>query len=119
MGKRMNVIMGAAAIGLLVACNSPEQPPPPSEQHVAMTKICVKNGGDAQHCECQATKLDELLNAQEIDPAVYKALILQAEGKEEEAEQAFMSLDYDARFKQSTLAGEAMVSCDTPAPGAQ
>ena len=64
-------------------------------------------------------KLDELLDAQEIDPAVYKALILQAEGKEEEAEQAFMALDYDARFKQSTLAGEAMVSCDTPTAGGQ
>ncbi len=119
MGMRMNVMIGVAAIGLLVACNSPEQPPPPSEQHVQMTRICVKNGGDAAHCECQATRLDELLNAQEIDPAVYKALILQAEGKEEEAEQAFMALDYDARFKQSTLAGEAMVSCDTPASGDQ
>lgn len=119
MGKLMNVMIGMAALGLLVACNSPEQPPAPSEQHVQMTKICVKNGGDTVHCECQATKLDELLSAQEIDPAVYKALILQAEGKEDEAEQAFMALDYDARFKQSTLAGEAMVSCDAPAAGSQ
>jgi hypothetical protein len=115
----MNVTGGLAAVVLLVACNAQEQPPAASEQHVQMAKICVKNGGDTAHCECQATKLDELLNAQEIDPAVYKALILQAEGKEDEAEQAFMALDYDARFKQSTLAGEAMVSCDTPAAGGQ
>ena len=116
----MNVMIGLAAIGLLVACNGQDKPAAPAtEQHVQMAKMCVKNGGDAAHCECQATKLDELLDAQEIDPAVYKALILQAEGKEEEAEQAFMALDYDARFKQSTLAGEAMVSCDTPAAGGQ
>lgn len=116
MGKRMNVMTVVAAVVLLVACND-NKAPPPSEQHVEMTKICVINGGDQAHCECQATKLDELVAASEIDPVVYKALILQAQGKDDEAEAAFMSLDYDSRFKQSTLAGEAMVSCDTAAAG--
>jgi hypothetical protein len=114
----MNVMGVVAAVALLVGCNDGDKPQPPSEQHVQMTKICVANGGDAAHCECQATKLDELLDASEIDPAVYKALILQAEGKDDEAEEAFMALDYDSRFKQSTLAGEAMVSCDTAEPPA-
>jgi hypothetical protein len=101
----MNVMGVVAAVALLVGCNDGDKPQPPSEQHVQMTKICVANGGDAAHCECQATKLDELLDASEIDPAVYKA-------------EAFMALDYDSRFKQSTLAGEAMVSCDTAEPPA-
>ncbi len=115
MGKRMNVMTVVAAVALLVACNGQEQAAPPSEQHAEMTKICITNGGDQAHCECQATKLDELVAASEIDPVVYKALILQAQGKDDEAEAAFMSLDYDSRFKQSTLAGEAMVSCDAAA----
>jgi hypothetical protein len=110
----MNAMTILAAVALLVACND-NKTPPPSEQHAQMTKICLTNGGDQAHCECQATKLDELVAANEIDAVVYKALILQAQGKDEEAEAAFMSLDYDNRFRQSTLAGEAMVSCDASA----
>lgn len=114
----MNRMLALIAIGLLVACSPPDQPAAPSEQHVQLARACVSSGGDKAHCECQASKLDELLEAGTIDLTVYKALVLQAEGKEEEAEKAFMALDYDARFKQSTLAGEAMVSCDA-APAAR
>lgn len=95
----------------LVACG--ESKPAASAEHVQFAKACVAGGTDQAHCECQATKLDELLTAQEIRPEVYKVLILQSEGKDDEAEAAYLALPYEDRL-QPVHAGEAMASCDTP-----
>lgn len=104
--KRVPILM---AMLFVAACG--ESKPPLSAEHTQMTKACVAGGGDQTHCECQATKLDELLAAQEIDPAVYRMMILQAEGKDDEAEAAYNALDYSQALQPAT-AGEAMTTCD-------
>jgi len=95
----------------LAACG--DNKPAASAEHAQFAKACVAGGTDQAHCECQATKLDGLLAAAEIKPEVYKVLILQAEGKDDEAEAAYLALAYEDRL-QPVHAGEAMASCDTP-----
>lgn len=96
---------------VLLAAACGESKPPPTAEHTQLIKACVSGGGDQTHCECQATKLDELVAAKEIDPAVYRMMILQAEGKDEEAEAAYSALDYSQALQPAT-AGEAMAACD-------
>jgi hypothetical protein len=113
MRKDMKFMMGLAAFALLAACQGPNEPQA-SENHVKMAKLCVDAGGEAMHCECQAAKVDELVSSQAIDPAVQRALILQAEGKEDEADALLLSLPYDQRFEQPSMVAEAMLACDAP-----
>lgn len=95
---------------LLAAGCAPSQPPP-SEGHVRMAKACVAGGGEKAHCECEATKVDELLASNSIDPEVAQALILQAEGKEDEADKVMLSVEYTKRFEQSALVAEEKLKC--------
>ena len=72
--KRVPILI---AMLFVAACG--ESKPPLSAEHTQMTKACVAGGGDQTHCECQATKLDELLAAEEIDPAeVNQATVIRA-----------------------------------------
>lgn len=102
----------AAMVLGLSACGESE--PPPSAQHVEYTKLCVDAGGEQAHCECQATKIDELLTAGAINPKVQEALILQAQGKEDEADAIMLALPYNERFEHPSLVAERQLECDAP-----
>jgi len=98
------------AVMLLAAGCAPSQPPP-SEDHVRLAKACVAGGGDKAHCECEATKVDDLLASGSIDPEVAQALILQAEGKEDEADKIMLGVEYRKRFEQPSLVAEEKLKC--------
>lgn len=102
----------AAMVLALTACGESE--PPVSAEHVEYTKLCVDAGGEQAHCECQATKVDELLTAGEINPKVQEALILQAQGKEDEADAIMLALPYNERFEHPSLVAERQLECDSP-----
>jgi hypothetical protein len=127
-----------ASVTFAAACG--EAKPALSEAHVKMAKLCVDIGGEQTLCDCQAAKVDELVTTGAIDPATQQSLILQSEAdalsmemakatdpkvaeaarlkltaKESELEDAFASLSYDERFRQSALVGEKQLECDPPA----
>ncbi|RYG30355.1 MAG: hypothetical protein EON93_14990, partial [Burkholderiales bacterium] len=85
----------ALAVMVLAVTACGESKPPLSAEHVEYTKLCVDAGGDRTHCECQATKVDELTTSGEINPKVREALILQAQGKEDEADAIMLALPYN------------------------
>jgi hypothetical protein len=113
MGKRMTFLTGLAALALLAGCGG-ESKPPPSPAHAQMAKLCVDGGGEQAHCECQAAKVDELLANNAIGQDIQRALILQAEGKEDEADEIMLGLPYDQRFEQPSLVAAAQLECETP-----
>jgi hypothetical protein len=131
--------LALASVSLVAACG--ETKPALSEAHVRMAKLCVDIGGEKAVCDCQAAKVDELVASNQVDAAIQKSLILQAEAdalslemakatnpkvaeaariklaeKESELEDAFTTLSYDERFRQSALVGEKQLECDTAAP---
>ncbi|MBK8839105.1 MAG: hypothetical protein IPO30_10500 [Hyphomonadaceae bacterium] len=101
----------AAIVVAVSACG--ESKPPQSPEHLELAKLCVDGGGEQPHCECQATKVDELLAAGEISPQIQRALILQAQGKEDEADAIMLSLPYDERFEHSSLVAARQLECET------
>ncbi len=105
-------VLALAAMGLAVAACG-ESEPPPSPEHMKLAKLCVDGGGDQAHCECQATKVDELLAAGEINPRIQKALILSAQGKEDEADRIMLSLPYNERFEHPSLVAARQLECET------
>ena len=106
-------VLALAAMVLAVsACG--ESTPPLSAEHVELAKLCVDGGGEQAHCECQATKVDELLAAGEINPKIQEALILQAQGKEDEADAIMLALPYDERFEHPSLVAARQLECETP-----
>ena len=110
----MTRVLVLAAMVLAVS-GCAESKPPPSAQHAEYTKLCIDAGGDQTHCECQATKVDELLTAGEINPKIQEALILQAQGKEDEADAIMLALPYNERFEHPSLVAEKQLECDAPA----
>lgn len=109
----MRLAVFSAAALLLGACG--EAKAPPSAAHVALAKACVDAGGQAQVCECQATKVDELVAGGEVSPEVQRALVLQAEGKEDEADAIMSKLPPADLFKQPSRIAEAQLACHAPA----
>ena len=106
------VLALVAIVFAVSACG--ESAPPPSADHVELAKLCVDGGGEPAHCECQATKVDELLAAGEINPKIQQALLLQAQGKEDEADAIMLSLPYNERFEHPSLVAARQLECDTP-----
>jgi len=102
----------AAMVLAITACG--ESKPPASAEHVEYTKLCVDAGGEQGHCECQATKVDELLTAGVINPKIQEALILQAQGKEDEADAIMLALPYNERFEHPSLVAARQLECDAP-----
>jgi len=106
------VLALAAMAFAAAACD--ESKPPFSPEHVELAKLCVDGGGEQAHCECQATKVDELLAAGEINPQIQRALILSAQGKEDEADQIMLALPYNERFEHPSLVATRQLECETP-----
>lgn len=101
--------------GAVVSVGCGEATPPPSEAHVAFTKACVAGGDAADVCECRASKIDALVADGSVSAQVQQAFLLQAQGKEEEADAIMVTLPPGDLLHQPSLIAEAQLSC-VPAP---
>ena len=110
----MRIAFTIAALALLAAgCG--ESKPPPSEAHVALAKACVEGGGEAALCECQAAKVDELVASGGVSAEVQQALVLQAKGQEDAADEIMQKLPPEDLFNQPSLIATAQLECHAPA----
>ncbi len=110
----MRIAFTIAALAFL-ATGCAEGVPPPSEAHVALAKACVQEGGEAALCECQATKVDELVKSGDVSADVQQALVLQANGQEDAANEIMLKLPPDDLFNQPSMIAAAQLECHAPA----
>ena len=109
---RFVIAAGVALLGLgLGACGEASRAKTP--EHAALVKYCKSDGGQLKTCECAADKTDELLAQNMISPEMYKALVLEAQGKAEESEAIIEAMNIHEQFAQVTAVGEAKMSCDS------
>ena len=109
---RFAVVVGWAVGGALLglgACGEAAKPKTP--EHAALVKYCKTDGGNQKTCECAADKTDELLAQNVISPEMYKALVLEAQGKVEESEAIIEAMNIHEQFAQVTAVGDAKMSC--------
>lgn len=78
--KRM-MVAGVAMTILLTACGGGNN---------AFVAACVKQGEDQKTCECASAEMQK-----NLDPQMYKAITLAAEGKDEESQKIMQSLPMD------------------------
>jgi hypothetical protein len=100
--------LGVALLGL-AACG--EASKPKTAEHVALVKYCKSDGGKQKDCECAADKTEELLAQNVISQDMYKALVLEAQGKIEESQAIIESMDVHQQFGQVTAVGDAKMAC--------
>lgn len=93
-------VLAAAAVLMAASCGAA------GGGKAAMVKSCVKEGEDKKTCECVATELEK--NA---DKDVFKALVLQSQGKNEEAEKIMNALPMEKQFSAASAAMGAMMKC--------
>lgn len=98
-----------AGVVLVAGCG--EAMLPPSETHVAFTKACVAGGDAADVCECRATKIDALVADGSVSEEVQRAFLLQAQGKEDEADAIMVTLPPGDLLHQPSLIAEAQLAC--------
>lgn len=102
-------------VGALVASGCGDSsPPPPSAAHIAFARACVTAGGAGEQCECRAGKIDALVTSGELTPDFQRAVLLQEQGKEEEAEAIMQTMGVDESFRQLTRVGDAQLECHAP-----
>jgi hypothetical protein len=104
-----------ALVGMvaLAGCGEPA-PPPPSEAHVAFSKACVAAGDTEELCECRADKIDGLVADGSVSPEVQQAFLLQAQGKEDEADAIMMTLPPGDLLHQPSMLAKAQLECVAP-----
>ena len=100
------ILLAALAVS---ACGPASKPKTP--EHAALVKYCQSDGGQAKACECAADKTDELLEQAVISPDMYKALVLEAQGKVEESDALMDAMTIHEKFAQVTAVGDAKVAC--------
>lgn len=111
----MKWVVAALAVAGLAACG--ETPlPPPSEAHVAFSKACVTGGGTEASCECQAGKIDALVESGDLSADFQRAVLLQEQGQDDAADEIMQTLDVHQLFNQISALGDAKQSCAPPAP---
>jgi hypothetical protein len=88
----IRMVMGVAAVALLAtACGA-------GGGKAAIVAKCVKEDGQSQKvCQCMADKVEKA-----VDKDVFRAIVLEAEGKVEESEKLMASLPME---KQMTAMG--------------
>jgi hypothetical protein len=104
--------MVAAAVVLVAGCG--EATPPPSEAHVAYAKACVAAGDAEALCECWADKIDTLVADGSVSEQVQRAFLLQAQGKEDEADAIMVTLPPGDLLHQPIAIAEAQKQCLPP-----
>ena len=102
------LVLGGAM--LIAGCGEPP-PPPPSEAHVAFSKACIAAGDTEELCECRANKIDELVANGSVSEKVQQAFLLQAQGKEDEADAIMMTLPPSDLLHQPSMIAEAQLQC--------
>ena len=112
-GVVMRIVFTVVALALAAGCG--ESKPPLSEAHVALAKACVEGGGEAALCECQAAKVDELVASGGVSAEVQQALVLQAKGEEDAANEIMLKLPPEDLFNQPSLIASAQLECHAPA----
>lgn len=105
----------AVSVLALLAAGCGESKPPLSEAHIVLAKACVDDGGQAETCECEATKVDELVTSGEVSAEVQQALVLEAKGQEDAANELMLKLPPEALFNQPSRIAEAKLECHHPA----
>ena len=110
----MRIAFTVVALAVLAAgCG--ESKPPPSEAHVALAQGVCEGGGEAALCECQAAKVDELVKSGDVSADVQQALVLQAKGEEDAANEIMLKLPPDDLFNQPSKIAKAQLECHAPA----
>ena len=74
--------------------------------HAVIVSSCVKGGAEQKVCECIATEM-----RQHVDDPVYAAMVLDAQGKAEEAQEAMDKLSDAQKFSIGTAGAEAAGKC--------
>lgn len=105
----LTTLIGGVALVGLGACGEAQKPKTP--EHIALVTYCKSDGGKEAACECAADKTDQLLSENVISPEMYKALVLQAQGKAEESDAIMEAMDIHQKFAQVTAVGDANASC--------
>ncbi len=67
---------------------------------------CVKDGNDKKACQCMADNAEKTL-----DKEVFAAMVLGAEGKDEEAQAAISKLPLEKQFTMATFAMDTVQKC--------
>lgn len=111
----MRIVVAIGALVVLAGCGGSASPPPPSEAHVALASACVAGGGDKALCECQASKVDELVKSGVVSAEVQQALVLQAKGQEDAADAIMLKLPPSDLLNQPSLIAQAQLECHAPA----
>ncbi len=94
------VIWAVAAAGLaLSACSG-------GGGKAALVEACVNDGQEKKTCDCMADEFE-----QKLDKDVFNALVLGAQGKDEEAEKILSELPMEKQFSVATAAMEATMKC--------
>ena len=84
-------------------------------EHAALVRFCQSDGGKKQACTCAADKTEQLLKDNAISPDMFRALVLEAQGKPDESDAILEAMSIDEKFAQVTAIGEAKASCDDSA----
>ncbi len=100
--------------GAVLVAGCGEVTPPLSEAHVAFTKACVAAGDAAAVCTCRATRIDALVADGLVSEEVQRALLLQSQGKEDEADAIMVTLPPGDLLHQPSLIAEAQLACVAP-----
>jgi hypothetical protein len=103
--------IGAAlviAISAVSACGGATN----TAEHAALVKFCESGGGKRQVCSCAADRTEQLVKEAAISSDMFRALVLEAQGRAEEADAILESMSIDEKFRQVAAIGEAKVSCD-------
>jgi hypothetical protein len=94
-----------AGLLLLAGCG-----PQLSREEQLIAADCEADGGAAAGCVCMAQRA-----ADELDPDVFRAMVLAAEGREAEAETLLESLPVDRQMSGVAFALETLDLCDMEA----
>jgi hypothetical protein len=86
-----------------------------SSEHAALVKFCQSDGAKAAICTCAADKIEGLLEQKAISSEMFRALVLEAQGKPEDSDAILADMTIDEKFTQVTAIGEARASCDETA----
>lgn len=91
------VILAGAALLALGACDTPNKP---------LVDSCLADGYDKKVCECLAKEAKK-----QLEPDVFNAMVMMAEGKEEEANAAMEAMPIEKRFSVASGMFTVMGAC--------
>ncbi|MDZ4760158.1 MAG: hypothetical protein SGJ21_03705 [Alphaproteobacteria bacterium] len=71
-----------------------------------LSSRCVEDGNDKKACDCMATETENAL-----DPEVFEAMVLAAQGKDDEADAAMQKLTQEQQFSVVKMTGDTLEKC--------